>query len=435
MILEPEWLAVDGVNSPELAATWCRLSISVDGQVVTRVDDLIAHASRSGIFCSAYPLAEWIATHWWPLRSHVRPAALLERAAASGRPGALREADSLASHDLRAAGDGFLWPRLLIVPQGARTLLTWMADEASRGGPIRYVSSGQAWTWPTDVQSSLAGLVAATIDRLHEMAVAGTLLQEEWQAIATADADEAAFCDAAAALGLDPYDVSESTADSINSIGAMLSPALASEFTTAADPARIHEDLDWITRGLKRISHKPGAATAPLRRLRDLALHEDDDGPPWEIGWRQAQTVRRALRVVDTDPIELGEVFQHHYHETGDPSLQALASGLSGHIAIVAGARTTKPGQRFVESRALWRDLHVMDRPYLLTTAATFEQRIERAFAAELLAPASGIAKLINGKSGVILANDLERIARRFKASPFVIGHQVENQLGLAVTG
>lgn len=435
LAIEPEWLPAEGVTSPELSATWCRLTIKVDGRVVTRVEDLSANSTRNGIFCSAYPLAEWIATNWWALRSHVRAAALLDRLPNGINFRAHPEANGLGSHDMRAAGDGFLWPRLLIVPEVRRTLLAWMADDAPQAGVLRFVTEGRAWGSPEDVQTSLAGLVVAVIDRLHEAGVLGTFLEDEWRSIVGADEDEASFCDVAASLGLDPYDVDEPTASRVESLGEILGPELVVELAAAADPRRLREDVDWVGQGLKRISHKPGPAKGALAGLRGLRLHEDDDGLPWEIGWRQAHTVRKFLRIADTEPIGFDGMFAHRHIASADNALQALASGVSGRIEVVLGHQARLSGQRFVEGRALWRSLRVQDRPYLLTTGATFEQRIERAFAAELLAPAAGLAKLIDSRGGVALADDVERVARRFKASPVVVGHQLENQLGIAVAG
>lgn len=433
--IEPEWLPAPGVTSAELAATWCRLTMTVDGRVVTRVDDLLANSTRNAIYCSAYPLAEWIATHWWALRSHVRAAGSLDRL-----PGAINfrtrsGVNGVASHDVRTAGDGFLWPHLLIVPEGQRTLLAWTADEFPQAGLLRFVAEGRAWGAPAEVQASLSSLVATVIDRLHEVGISDTLLEDEWQAIIAADEDEASFCDVAAALGLDPYDIDDQTAKSIESLGAALGQELVAELAAAADPRRLREDLDWITHGLKRMSHKPTPAKGVLAKLRALHLHDDDSGPPWEIGWRQGNTVRKALRIADTEPVGFDGMFDHRQSASGDSALQALASGVSGHIEVVLGIPTGVAGQRFVDGRALWRSLHTQDRPYLLTTATTFEQRIERAFAAELLAPAAGIAKMIDSRSGVALATEVERAARRFKVSPVVVGHQIENQLGLTIAG
>ena len=435
LAIESEWLSADGVTSPELAATWCRLTLKVDHRVVTRVEDLRANTTRNSIFCSAYPLAEWIATHWWALRSHVRAAGVLDHLPNRINFPADSGTDGTDSHNTRAAGDGFLWPRLLIVPEGGRTLLAWTADESPQAGLLRFVTEGRAWGAPAEVQASLANLVTAVIDRLHEVGVKDTLLEEEWRAILAADDDEASFCDVAAALGLDPYDIDQAMAQNIESLGPALGRDLVVELAAAADPQRLREDLDWVTHGLKSISHKPGPARGLLAKLRALHLHEDESGPPWEIGWRQANTVRKALRVADTDPIAFGGVFEHRHSASGDRALQALASGVSGRIEIVLGTQSGVAGQRFVDGRALWRGLHTRDRPYLLTTTTTFEQRVERAFAAELLAPAAGIARLIDSRSGVALAIDVERAARRFKVSPVVVGHQLENQLGVAIAG
>lgn len=433
--LEIEWLPADGVTSPELAATWCRLSISVSGQVVTRVEDLTANSTRTGIYCAAYSLAEWVATHWWALRSHVRPAALLDRRGPAPGPLGLSDTNGVASHDMRAAGDGFLWPRMLIVPEGQRTLLAWEADVAPQADVLRFVSTGRTWASPAVVQSALASFVGAVIDRLHDMEVPRTLLEEEWQSILQADAEEVAFCDAAAALGLDPYELDDQAVGSIESLGAIMGPELVAEFAAAVDPRRIREDADWVAQGLKRISHEPGAARGPLAKLRGLEHHDGAAGPPWEIGWDQARAARRILRVSDTDAIGLDGFIVHKHLASADTALQAVASGVSGRIEVVLGLSAGIAGQRFIDGRALWRSLHVRHRPSLLTTAATFEQRVERAFAAELLAPASGIAKLIDNWSGVVLTDEVERVARRFRASPVVVGHQLENQLGLTVAG
>jgi hypothetical protein len=435
LTLAPEWLSAEGVTAPELAATWCRLTIEVGDHTVTQVEDLVAHSTRNSIFCSAYPLAEWIATQWWALRSHVRPAPLLD--ALSGRPVRQGEntSNGLAAHDLRSAGDGFLWPRLFIVPEGTRTYLSWTADSEPRAGMLRFISAGHMWARPAEVQRALSGFVGAVIARLQDAGVPDTLLEEEWDAITSADADETSYCDVAAAFGFDPYDLDAATTRKLEGLPAVLDSRLVADFAAAADPQRIDEDLSWLTHGLERISHSAGPAKGLLARLRGLTLDDDDSGPPWEIGWRQAREVRRTLRVDDTDPMPLEGLSVHKRLTSSDGALQAVGTGVSGHIEVVIGSPVGVPGGRFVDSRALWRCLHARDQPFLLTTAATFDQRVERAFAAELVAPAAGIAKLARNRGGVVLAADVDGLARRFKASPHVISHQLENQVGLMVMG
>jgi Zn-dependent peptidase ImmA (M78 family) len=65
----------------------------------------------------------------------------------------------------------------------------------------------------------------------------------------------------------------------------------------------------------------------------------------------------------------------------------------------------------------------------VVTTAHTYRQRIERAFAAELLAPAEGIAELLESPPETASQEELEQIALRYGVSPVVIEHQVRNHL------
>jgi hypothetical protein len=234
---------------------------------------------------------------------------------------------------------------------------------------------------------------------------------------------------------LDPYDLEPETALRIESLSASLDPTLVADFSAAADPRRIDESLSWLIEGLQRVAHAPDRAVGLFAKLRGVPLDTDEDGPPWEIGWRQAREVRLRLRVEDTDPIPLEGLSVHKRLTSTDDALQAVGTGIAGHIEVVIGSPVGARGRRFVDSRALWRCLRSPEQPFLLTTAATFDQRVERAFAAELLAPASGIAKLARNRGGVVLANDVDGLAKRFNASPSLITHQLENQVGVMVTG
>lgn len=429
-----EWLAADGVRSPELAATWCRLQISVDGRVVTRVEDPGSRSTRNAIYCAAYPLAEWAATHWWMLRSHVRPATLLD----GWRDGQNSTAVGplLAAHSTRAAGDGFLWPQLMIVPEGERTLLRWAADSHTRVNEARFVSEGRVWANAASVSEALGEFVGGVLERLHDEGVDGTLLHDEWEAILAADAEEAAFCNAAAALGLDPYDIDDAQAEAIVAVGASLGDGLAHELVAAADPARIHEDLSWVTTGLARLSRTPARrAAGPLASLQRLHLRSDRDGAPWEIGWRHGQMARDALSIAPDAAVPMNDLVAQSRLASADAALQGLGSGVGGHVQVIIGGASGAASTRFFAARALWRAANVDARPYLLTTAPTFEQRVERAFAAEFLAPAAGLRTMVDRGRKVVSTDDAERIGRHYKVSPVVIAHQLENQLGLVVAG
>jgi len=96
---------------------------------------------RRHLFIPLYPLAEWLATHWWSLLYEVET---------PGREGYERH------HSLHFGREGFALPELLIKPMGERVLVEWRSlelPEARIGFPA---SVTRPWSlrasgirWPT----------------------------------------------------------------------------------------------------------------------------------------------------------------------------------------------------------------------------------------------------------------------------------------------
>ena len=61
MKIEVVWDDPKGVSSPELAASWAKLSIRLGDFVPTRVLDRRSETVRDELYLPTYPLAEWIA--------------------------------------------------------------------------------------------------------------------------------------------------------------------------------------------------------------------------------------------------------------------------------------------------------------------------------------------------------------------------------------
>src|SRR6266702_5999609 len=74
-----EWEPAPAVRAAELRATLARLEISVGPDCITLVEDRESQSSRRSIYCSLYPIAEWVAFNWWFLRADARPAVELMR--------------------------------------------------------------------------------------------------------------------------------------------------------------------------------------------------------------------------------------------------------------------------------------------------------------------------------------------------------------------
>src|SRR5688572_11940536 len=106
-----EWQDPGGARGDAHRATWARLEIVVNGTSVTQVDDEVSMAVRHAVYLPLYPLAEWLATHWWFLFYEPWSPS---RAENYGR-----------RHNLRWASEGFALPSFEVRPQGKTVQLIW----------------------------------------------------------------------------------------------------------------------------------------------------------------------------------------------------------------------------------------------------------------------------------------------------------------------
>lgn len=429
-----DWEAAEGVRTDELRVTWARLEITVGDDVVTQVQDAVAGSVRRSIYAPMYPLAEWIAYNWWYLRSDVRPGYLLpsqwtfqDRVSQNANKSAW-----LLHHNLRAAGDGFAWPDLTIIPAAdARTRLLWRADRSyPPGWRLRFLSDGHAEIDGKDVQSALASLVDAVITRLDEHDITDTPLHKEWRALQTMDSDEADFCVAAARLGLDPLGLPDEVSDLIVLSGTSLDGPLLDDFLEAADPALLRQDLDWIAHSSDRV-RSSSEHTQPLPHVTRRS-HAGER--PWEVGLDDARSLRAALGLESDARVEPSRWIASERVDRVDRALVGLAGRSSQHSPVLALTEwRSAEAARFAEARALWR-FATSGEPepkFLITTARSPSQQSARAFAAEFLAPADGVRAKLPEEAAPVDLYDVEVISRHFGVNEWVVRYQIINQLRL----
>ena len=429
--LRAEWHPSEGIIAPELAATFCRLEMWLGDQCLTRVEDKRAGGIRTGIYCSAYPLAEWLATHWWILRQNVR---YNDRAVRQLEATPTDEAIPYDDrHDLRGANDGFIWPACTIIPEGEQSFVAWRARPGPSSEPIAYLSSGTAYVETNALSESFAGFIDAVIARLVAHGITQSVLQDEWHAISSADDQEAAFCNAAAALGLDPYDLDPRHADLLEALGKHLGDSVVLELARAADLRLLADDSRWLADAERSLATRSLSSSelAPFRGALSGATWSFRT-PPFIVGWDHARLAREALGWDPDNRADVESFVDLDRQHVEDAALLGAAMIRSDTLAL----RVSSEGDttaRFVAGRALWRGLHESpDKPFLITNAGTWSHKVERAFAAELLAPAEGIRKLI-GETQVIDNETLYSLSTHFTVTPTLIRHQLENQLGAAV--
>lgn len=422
-----EWIAADGVATPELRATWARLRITVDGCAVSELRDDAAGASRDALYIPLYPLAEWIAANWFTLLNEPES------------PGRSTERDFWRRHCVRAAAEGFALPELRIVTEGDTTLLRWLPVSflAQR---LRFVANGEARVGRSAVEEALRNLVDAVILRLRDGGVPSTnFLEEEWAAVASLDQEEADFCATVAAMGLDPFNVDAEIGGQVLRIARDIQPDLRSEFFAAANPAQLPSQFDWLRFATQSVSDSDSIDIIPdLRREWARQSSQERGGTghePWDVGYRAANAVRNYVGLsVDPIPTEdfrerLGFAQSKTNSQAHSENMDAVAVSLENYKSAIVLTNRSNIANRFAFARALYESFTHPTGDALVTRAASTRQKANRAFAAELLAPAEGLRRRL--PMGLPSSETFEDLADEFGVSTETIRYQLWNH-GLA---
>ncbi|MGB8386163.1 MAG: hypothetical protein WCG47_33840 [Dermatophilaceae bacterium] len=304
-----------------------------------------------------------------------------------------------------------------------------MAGGSGLDGRLRRLNSGAVSTPSGQVTQTLAGFVERVLDRLTDLGVVNTPLQQEWDAIRTMSLDEIDFAKAAGRLGLDPFDVDADLVDAILRAGKELPDALLEEFLDSVDPEAIGAAHNWLSTARTRAG-PPQPWQPPDLDLGDSAESGllPSAGRPWEAGFRLAREVRSRLQVSRDQAFPIHDLVE-------DLTVDEPAGGLRGLVV----ARTTRPRivmprpypsatVRFAQAQALGLLLLGAGRTeFVVSPAHTLLASAARSFAAELLVPADAIRDRI--PRGPADERFFEVIGAEFGASPFVAQHQYDNQV------
>ncbi|HLL45706.1 MAG TPA: hypothetical protein VK399_03315 [Longimicrobiaceae bacterium] len=426
-----EWVDPMGAKGPELRATWARLSIIAGDSTVTRVYDVVSRSVRDSIYLPLYPLAEWLVTHWWFLFHEIEP---------SGR---ISEQEYGRRHNLRFAREGFALPSLSIVPVGESIRLGWKPEKLS-SCRVEFLGEGNTHIPTDDFRESITILIQAVVERLEQYDVYGTLLQQEWAAVRDASPDEASFCAAAAALGLDPFSLTDEQAETITIAGNSIPESVLKEFFEAADFLVLREQTEHLLEAID-VSRSNPADLEPLRRLQAEMLYVPRPvGAPWNQGYALARDVRHRLglngqplvsfddlsHALGIRPHELEQAIAPtmRYRDVFDAVVDVNDRGSPGFVI----SNQREDIKKFAFCRGLFEYLTFEPGlPLMVTKARSDRQKRNRAFAAEFLVPAGALRQRIHTRT--IAEEEIDDLADAFGVSPHVVRHQIENH-GIART-
>ncbi len=167
---EFEWVDPLGARGPELRATWARLAIWIDSQCVSRVLDQEVKAVRDAVYVPLYPIAEWLATHWWSLLVEVHS------------PNRLADPSYAERHSFRTAREGFALPHIDFASGGDHVRIQWHR-EVLPNCRVEFIEEGTAHIPAETLRRNFATFITAVIDRLESEGIKDTPLQDEWTAL------------------------------------------------------------------------------------------------------------------------------------------------------------------------------------------------------------------------------------------------------------
>jgi hypothetical protein len=404
----------DAINAaPEEQATVADFKILLMNQNVTlhaQGDEFEDHLT-----VPLYGLAEGLAHNWWRLFG--------------GRDGELsliKFRNGYAIPDIRLRFDGGVFE------VEARQFTYRNPDVRFLLGPPELMDRAAG-------EQMLTDFVEHVLSRLASRGLRNTSAALRWARVqrSRANIDEAAFCESAGALGLDPYKIDEAGAYAIEAAGRIFAGEPLTEFLSGSAGSDHRRLLDWID-----TSDRRPRVSACIHELRPMAQQAAQTCPgrhlekSWELGYRRAAALRDALCVDNAKRYhtyrQLAEAFGSSKSYTVAPAVDGLRAlridhndGVRIHMRSHGEPAAARTGHLFTFARAVG-DVACFPEE---TTAPindlhdAYRQSASRAFAAQFLAPIDEIRSMReDGRDQITMAGE-------FGVSTAVIEHQLDNML------
>ena len=419
-------------GSAEERATFGLFSMTANERLLTEGVDNFERRVSHGPHVSGYPLAEWVAWNWWRIRWEL------------GRP---VDPDAVSrwdfAHRLSTVGDGYAWPNITIFSDGLRSFLISDPSENPDMPPFRYLGAARRQeTVPArSLEEAMDGFVEDVLDRLEDRKLRDSNLHRLWHDL-TVERGTPALARLRrleAQLGCDPDEADEQAMRRCLDAAALLGEDAMGE--VVADAAIHGPDPNGMisASAIMSIAKRSGFDTDPESAL---ALVDSADLPrmgemeAWQVGERTARAVRVQERMdgCSLTNARLAELAATKIEAISDTttcseriSFVLDQGGKGPRLALRSRWET---GRRFDLARLMGdrllhdRTPHHTERLFPATRAYSYRQKMQRAFAAELLSPFASVAEMLQGDYSEESQN---AVAEHFNVSPMTIRTQLVN--------
>ena len=414
MRLSAEWIEDAPNASVEERATLCDLIIMVGSDNATEHRDVLEGTVSDAITIPTVHLAEGIATDWWSIFG------------GRDRP-----------HPIRRYRSGFILPGLSLTCHGTSFEITGEQKHFANSG-IRFWQPDTEIISREEAENVFTGFIEETLERLALSAIQESDVQLQWARIVDSrqDPEEAAFCEAAGALGVNPYSIADVDAEFIFDAGSLFSETSLIDFLSGIAPidgphrrSTLINILE-VDRQMEDHSRLPELRSASRTVPDDIRNVRSGEGP-WGPGYRAARALREVLGIPTGDAFGCfgdiaGQLGADNFNYSDDLSM--MNAVVSRYDDIFVHLRRPFHAGREYEmfnfARAVGDAVCFPKDGCSVVNGlrGADRQAMGRAFAAEFLAPVESVANI--AAEGL----DVEEIAGRFAVFPEVIRRQVENR-------
>ena len=392
-------------------------------------EDTVSGELRHGPYVSGYPIGMWFAWNWWRLRWEANPP---EEENARCR--------WEMAHRMSGIGEGYVWPNVTISPDGRYLSLMSEPSQRSKTTLFQYVGAPgihmvKAKVWETAIDTFVEGVLT----RLDNARRGKTKLHHHWADIKREreDPDLTRFRRLEAQLGHEPDEIDENTIHSCLKDSDALGDDAMGEI--ALDAARGGQRRFYRADELIEIAKRTGLESNPrdsiaLDRSQNMPIAGDVEA--WKLGQDLARAVRDQVGLNGTPIADRALEELAGTKSDAASGRRRNACGISFALDDEDGGsrisfRTPrKTGRRFDLARLVGDRLFQQalcgpeERLLPATRAFSYRQKMQRAFAAELLSPLASVEDIMGGDYSEDMQN---KVARHFSVSPLAIQTQLLN--------
>lgn len=392
----------------------CELVLSVDDSPMTRLMDTQGRV-HNGPQVSGFRLAEWLLWNWWRIRWEPEPAA-----GQSNLP--WRQA-----HETAGIGGGWPWPSLTFASDGRTIAIRSTPTAATVAEPVSYLGHGERIVRALPFEWGVDSLLDHVIEHLKEEGIQSDALSAMAKQLVDERDDPrlSTYRRLEALLGRSPDEGDPAVIERLIEDGGVLGEQATDEL--AAGTAHHANGATTTADDLLAMAHGAGF---PISDSDTVAVHEAGNVAstgktdvvaviPWQAGVDAARRLRDS-EGLDDRPItdrrlcEMcglpGGAFRKA--STVKPPMAYTLSTASGR-RLVFRARVPE-ARRFDAARLLGDKVLVQNGESLqpATASFTFRQKMQRAFAAELLCPFDALATRLKGDRSTAA---IEKTAAEFR--------------------